>query len=1417
MLPQAALGQAELIVRLDDGAPLALTSSLESGASKNAAYVALFEAVTDVRPVLRLDGRPGSDRRPSPLASAYVLSVRDSAALGALRARWAAQADVRYVQPNHRYRLDGMRAAPPEDYNDPLLDSLSHLHVIRAYEGWDVTTGRADVRIGFVDTGLYFEHPDLQGQVWINPGEDLNGNGRADPSDFNGRDDDGNGYADDLRGYDFVDRPAYVEEGDYFERDADPSEDLRRGGGRGHGTIVAGALGAALDNGEGIAGVAPGARLVPLRAFGADGTGEDDDVAAAIVYAAETGLDVLNLSFGDVYYSPLMQEAIRYAVAQGTVVVASAGNLGGDDPHYPSDYPEVISVAWLNADGTGIAGRGTYGIGLDLGAPGSFIYTTTPPPLEGASGDSLPPPDANPLYGRQSGSSLAAPLVAGAAALLRSLDATLTPEDVRAVLAASADDIGGAGWDHRTGGGRLNVAAALRQALPARAEIASPLHNAGTAADVLPIVGTAAHPSFASYQLFYEVGDEDLDDDWTPITEPIARQAWQDTLARWDVGALDEDVYTLRLAVQLRTGETVEDRRRVYVDRSAPALDVRLLDDGLVDGRRGLLADVATDDFTRLEMEVTRGGRTSVVASDRRARRHGLTWADESGAGGTADVRLVATNAAGLETVYETTLTLPASALNTALFEEKTLAVPHGFLLPGLTDFDGDGLKEIVFNRYEEGWIGDTLAFYEWDGAGFQKAAGLLANVIPRDAGDANGDGVPELLTQVAGATLLLTPPERGAYPTLTAFLDTTGLSNPFDPDAAFGARLTDLDGDGTVEILAHNTKEWRLLEFMDGTFEEVARLENPTSVAPSEIGQNEFQEPEALVGDFDGDGRPDLLVGDADGDWIVYEATGGDALRVAWTYETGRYFAGSRFAGGDFDGDGRPEFVTYTQGWNGTTGDDEQEPRIGLLYFWQSTGDDAYAVVDSLPLAGAPPRHGAMAAADFDGDGRDELAIVHPPGLYVLGFDGDGRPTPRFYRGAVQDDEASGMRSAAVVAEDVDGDGGPDLVAAAADGRMHLFTYQSGAAIAPPPQWETALAVDVARVELRWRAPGADSVTVYRGDPEGALDVRATTTSATFADTATSVQRYALAAWYGGVRSPLSPTRTVRPEAPALVVDVRYPAKATVELVFSRPLHEATQAAPFRLDAGGRPAAVLLGQGGRSVILRFETVPAQADVLRWTDVRDRRGAPVGQTSVAVQFPAMPDATLILASWTILDAKTLELVFSEPLDPALATDVGNYRLQPSGLVERVAFDPEQPTRVQVTVSGRVLGPTGLATALVVERMRSASGNGLASAGQAVSLTEAAAGLADVYVFPNPCRTSVHAERVMVAGLPPEATVRILSAGGTPVTTLEERDGDGGLAWDLRDESGRPVPSGIYLVRVEAPGERAVLHKAAVIR
>ena len=1425
-MPPEAAAQASFIVRLETSASSDLIEALELGtASKRGNYAVLFDQVSDVQAV---EGELLAGKKAALPFRAFTLTTSDSVQSAALLAVWAAQPGVAYAQHNHQYRLDGFEKhgnsepgslgfleAPAHgrlNASSQQLDSLAHLSVIRALEAWNITTGNPDVQIGLVDTGLFFEHPDFAGQIWINPGEDLNGNNQFEASDYNGIDDDGNGFIDDLRGYDFVDRTVNVEQGDYFQRDPDPSEDDQMGGGRGHGTLVAGILAANLDKGEGAAGVAPDSRLVSLRAFGADGTGEDDDIAAAIIYAAQQGLDVLNLSFGDVYYSPLMREAIQFAVSQGTVVVASAGNLGGDDPHYPSDYPEVISTAWFLEDGSGIAGRATYGIGIDLGAPGSFIYTTLMPNTD-ENGDF----DPDGLYGRRSGSSVAAPMVAGAAALLRAVEPTLSPASIQSILLGSARDLNEPGWDHRTGAGLLDVATALSRRLPARVAIDTPEHDTGWTGDPLPITGSVVDPAFLSYSVYFAEGDEDLGSDWQQIAGPVETQKLRDTLAVWQAGALPDGIYTLRLAATIRTGGTIEDRRRVYLDRTPPEVTPRIFNAGLISGRHGIVADVATDDLTDVRMEVQTGTETFTVQGERRARVHGLSWSDEVGRGGPAQVRIIATNRSGLESELTASFEVPRLNANTALFSETALSVPHGYLLPHATDFDQDNLLEVTLNRYEEGWIGDTLATYEWDGGDFRPAQKLVANVIPRDVGDSDGDGLQELLTQVAAATLLLEQEAAITYPADVSFVDTTGLSDPFADNAAFGALLTDLDADGRGEMLVHNTKQWRVLEYANGQYTDVLRLDNPTAAANSEITQNEFQQPLAIENDFDGDGQRDLLVGDGDGDWIIYENTGDNTMASVWTYETPRYNAGARFGSGDFDGDGVIEFVTYTQNWTQPTSAGEREPDIGLYYFWDSVGNDRYTLVDSLPMPGLLSRHGSMTTADFDSDGRDELVLVNAPDLYVFSFDANLQRTLRYHRRSMSDTKTDGMRSVAMVAADFDSDGVPDLVAAGADERLHHFVFDAVAATQPPPVWERAFALNAQTVFLSWHATGADSVAVYAGAPGTPFDLFATGSSRdSLSIPQHAAAQFALRGWYGGVLSPLSEARRVRLHAPAVILDIAYPAAQTVELIFSEQLQPEILPDQFLFE-GTSPIAALLARGNQSVVLRFEEDIPQQGRLQWMGLEDAEGTPVGQHAVDLSFPVATEGSLFIVQSKIPSMNTVLLTFNKPVDPAFATDVSNYTLKPSGTVTAATLNPEKPTEVQVTVAGRAIGATGLETSLIVRRMRGIQGEALASEGTAVLLTATAENLDAVYVFPNPFRSAQHQPQVIIAGLPEAATVSIFSVQGVPVRELEETDGNGGISWDLLDAQGQMVPSGMYLVRVEAPDEQAVLIKAAIIR
>ena len=294
--------------------------------------------------------------------------------------------------------------------DDPHYTEQWGLPRIRAPEAWDLTTGD-DLIIAVIDTGVDLDHPDLVGKLWTN----------ADEIPDNGLDDDGNGYVDDSHGWDFV------------NDDAEPQDDYW------HGTHVAGIAAADTDNGQGVAGVSWGARIMPLKVLDASGEGSYTDVISATVYAANNGARILNLSLGGEYYSAVLAEAVGYARQRGCLLAAAAGNDSGA-VFYPAANDGVLAVvATTRWDRRWY--RSNYGPEVDAAAPGADIYSTT---LDDA-------------YLSASGTSAAAPHVSGLAALVWSVQPDLTNDEVARVITETVRDLGTPGWDQFYGWGRIDA------------------------------------------------------------------------------------------------------------------------------------------------------------------------------------------------------------------------------------------------------------------------------------------------------------------------------------------------------------------------------------------------------------------------------------------------------------------------------------------------------------------------------------------------------------------------------------------------------------------------------------------------------------------------------------------------------------------------------------------------------------------------------------------------------------------------------------------------------------------------------------------------------------------------------------------------------------------------------------------------
>ena len=370
------------------------------------------------------------------LSLIYRITYTAAVPLNKVMARLRATGRVVYAEP---YYLHQVLYQP----DDPALAlQAPYLNRISLFEAWDVSRGDPTVTLAVVDSGTDWDHPDLVGSLALNPADTIDG-----------LDNDNDGYVDNYRGWDLV--------GADFARPVGDNDPNVTGANNRHGTHVSGIMSATNNNGEGGVGVGFRCRLLPVKTAADNdtrGPGNQGYILAGyqgIVYAADHGADVINCSWGGPTRTFLGQTVVDYALERNSLVVAAAGNDGRNQAFYPAAHDGALSVTWSNNQDQRASGA-NYHPTVDITAPGVEIYSTY----------------WDDIYGRSGGSSMAAPMVAGAAGLVKSVfpefDARQVGEQLRVTADASFYDVAdNRNFDGLLGRGRLNVLRALTEAKPA--------------------------------------------------------------------------------------------------------------------------------------------------------------------------------------------------------------------------------------------------------------------------------------------------------------------------------------------------------------------------------------------------------------------------------------------------------------------------------------------------------------------------------------------------------------------------------------------------------------------------------------------------------------------------------------------------------------------------------------------------------------------------------------------------------------------------------------------------------------------------------------------------------------------------------------------------------------------------------------
>jgi serine protease len=355
------------------------------------------------------------------LLNTYLIDFDDIENVEAFINELEASGAVDYAEKVPLYKTS---YSPNDQYHN--TTNMWGLFQIQAEQAWNISTGNANIVVATVDNAIQITHPDLTNQIWTNPGEIPN----------NGIDDDGNGYVDDVNGYDV---------GDNDNNPNPPTTAFS------HGTHVAGTTGAETDNTIGVSSIGFGISIMAVKATRNNaGSNSVTNGYDGIYYAAVSGADIINCSWGGTGYSTTGQNIVNFAWNNGSIVVAAAGNdnVNNDNtPHYPSNYNNVISVASSTTNDVK-SSFSNYGNSVDITAPGSNIASTIP----------------NNSYSYMSGTSMASPMVSGLLGLMKSLNPTMPNTALINCMYSSADNIDGANPSYigRLGAGRINAFQALQ-------------------------------------------------------------------------------------------------------------------------------------------------------------------------------------------------------------------------------------------------------------------------------------------------------------------------------------------------------------------------------------------------------------------------------------------------------------------------------------------------------------------------------------------------------------------------------------------------------------------------------------------------------------------------------------------------------------------------------------------------------------------------------------------------------------------------------------------------------------------------------------------------------------------------------------------------------------------------------------------
>ena len=1342
---------------------------------------------------------------------------------------------IDYVQPNY---LNEMHVTP----NDPYY-IFQHFDPTRIPEAWNYTTGNPELLLAIVDSGIHFEHPDLQQNIYVNEGEipaqiyneidnenirsedlvnyleenqyDLNNDGVINQLDIfaenspfsDGIDSDNNGYIDDILGWDFVHAPglASIATGDYEEQDNFADDDNN------HGTHIAGILSADTNNGTGISGINWNSKLLIVRSgFNTPSGGylQDDDAAAGVIYAADMGARVISLSWGDLNYSPIIADACNYAYNKGSIIVVSSGNTNEPGIMYPAKMNNTIAVGSID-EYSELASFTSYGYEMDVVAPGVNILS---------SFDIT----ENLLYNEQSGTSMSSPIVAGIISLLLSVQPELTFEEIRSRLHNSAIDLGDTGFDPKYGSGLIDAYSLLMQTNYPQIQITTPAENAGFAT-TFDIIGTVNSPNFLKYSVMYASQNMPSSHDWKNVSYPhdnnpeyYFEPIENDVVATFivDDTVLDGD-YMIRTDLISQNYEHYIYINNFSIDKTPPVLN-----DSLTSIMKRYRAEntvyylqAVYDDKVSLVVECDNGLNVYSAASNVLDSIQVIELPPEM-PDDYYEITLKSTNNSNLQSTdtLANEIEFEYSSIDVNKFKQKTIG-NELIVIDKYYDINGNGKYE--FFAKEKFGDSDTLRMFEISPNKLDTIYTFDFDFYPNDMGNTDEYGI-EISGLMASNVVVYesTDPGQNPYPNQSIFSHNNTYYSAFLEQPNFNYDLA-----LKANFYGGSIRKYYLLTRFGNTFSVGDSLIN-TSTTFTE--SNEFVS-DIKTGILDGNIYPDILTADQDGDVMIFEPP---ADSIVWMTRLPIPNA-ELLAIGDFVGnnDGLDDFCVG--GYN----IDPTNPAKSFSYieFFRNNGyTHQYQSIGYLSFAEVNSNN-SITTVDVNLDCDEEIILSLPPNLYIVDYV-DGKFEP-IWKG-----EADSEFDNSVLAIPENLNQGVKIITNMKSNDNYVSSVITASEvtnnIATPELFE-AVPLSENSVNLKWKQSNdIDYYKIYRKNTDNIITLLDSTYQNTYIDSTLSMGDtvyYQITAFDLDLEPYESlPTawKQIVTDSPPKLVSIKMLSLNSLQLITNKRLfNEASNLGIYFVNNEiGHPVSVNMIHDNKGILMFFRhefTDPEISDDIDSYDLiikglKNEHGVLFHDENYPGNIIPITYKDDIISpkieSIEIINRQRMELFFSESVIQESAENIDNYNLIPPTVDaenEIVGINYNQSNMSALIDFSHKAHKTNQFYFLEIENIVDLAGNEVSNYGNQCTFSMNPINkLSDMTLGPNPFNRKKHEEIKFYFPLNEEVNLKIYNLTGEmvfsadiePLTELINY-----YSWKAENNDGQKISSGIYFYIVNMSG------------